>query len=136
MEDLEWTDDEFLTIACEQNRQEDLAANTGGLLLLCDTDAWTTGIWQRRYMGHVTSDVKAEARTDRALYIVTHDEGVDFEQDGTRDGEHLRSAMTAEFIEELTKAQANFIVVRGSKEQRLEQATAAIDQILSSNWWA
>lgn len=49
-----WTSDEFTQIAAEQCRREDAAACQSAGLLICDTDAFATSIWHRRYLGALT----------------------------------------------------------------------------------
>jgi HTH-type transcriptional repressor of NAD biosynthesis genes len=48
MADLRWTDGDFLTIAERQNADEDTAAASGSPVLVCDTDAFATGVWYER----------------------------------------------------------------------------------------
>ena len=57
MDDLVWSDDDFVAIAREQNFLEDHAAAVSGRIVLCDTDAFATALWQERYMGRSTPDV-------------------------------------------------------------------------------
>ncbi len=135
MEELGWTDQEFVTIAREQNRMEELTAqNARGLLLICDTDAWTTQIWQERYTGRSTPLVQAEARRDAALYIVTSPNGVPFVQDGTRDGEELRYEMTQTFINRLNQRTVPYIIAEGTRNQRIDQALDAIHSVYKWEW--
>lgn len=132
MDDLIWTDDDFVDIAREQNRLEDEAAALSGPLLFCDTDSWATVIWQERYMGHRTPEVEALTQhTPRALYILTTDEGVTFEADEVRDGEHLREGMTKRFRECLATQPVPFIELDGRDfDRRVQLAVVAIDQRL------
>jgi len=132
MDDLVWTDEDFVEIAREQNRLEDEAAAQSGPLLICDTDAWATVIWQERYMGHRTPAVETLAQhAPRALYILTTDEGVPFEADEIRDGEHLREGMTKRFRECLEYQSVPFIEVDGRDfDRRVRLAVAAIDELL------
>ena len=132
MDDLIWTDEDFVDIAREQNRLEDEAAALSGPLLLCDTDSWATVIWQERYMGHRTAEVEALSQpTPRALYILTTDDGVAFEADEVRDGEHLREGMTKRFRECLENQSVPFIELDGRDfDRRVQLAVAAIDERL------
>lgn len=122
-----WRSDEFVHIAREQLRREDEAARSANRILICDTDAFATMLWHERYMG-VHSDAVEAIANERChdLYIVTGDE-IPFVQDGLRDGEHIRHVMHQRFIEELTRTHRSFLVVRGSHEQRLLDASRAID---------
>ena len=54
-----WTDADFAMIARRQQRDEDRAALTSGPVLVCDTDALATCIWQERYRGRSTAEVEA-----------------------------------------------------------------------------
>jgi len=132
--DLSWSDDEFEVIARRQNENEDDTARDTGLLLLCDTDSWTTALWQERYLGRSSDAVRALSRTDRALYIVTSPEGVPFEQDGTRDGEELRHEMHRRFVHCLTTEDRRLVEVVGSPEERRETSMRAIDAVVAEGW--
>jgi NadR type nicotinamide-nucleotide adenylyltransferase len=134
--DLEWNADDFADVARHQNADEELAARRGGPVLVCDTDALATTVWQERYTGNVTSEVRNEVARmpPRALYILTRDEGVPFEDDGLRDGEHLRSWMTGRFREVLASQNTPWIEVRGDRVERLRHALEAVDAVLAGGW--
>jgi HTH-type transcriptional regulator, transcriptional repressor of NAD biosynthesis genes len=137
MDDVEWSDKDFIDIVREQNRLEDEAARLGGPLLLCDTDSFASLVWQERYLGRRTADVAAFSQHEpRTLYILTSDEGVDFVQDGVRDGEHLRQQMTQRFRECLAEQSTPWIELSGTDhEARVRAAKAAIDDALQHHPW-
>lgn len=60
------------------------------------------------------------------LYLLTGDE-IPFEQDGLRDGEHIRHWMHERFIEELTKSKRPWKLLVGPLDARLAQAVQMID---------
>jgi len=134
--DLEWDDADFEAVALRQNADEDRAAERGGPILVCDTDALATTVWQERYTGRTTQAVSdiAGAMPPRALYILTDDADVPFQDDGLRDGEHMRRWMTGRFREVLSAGTAPWIEVRGDREQRLRQALDAVDASLAEGW--
>jgi len=134
--DLEWHDEDFALVAHRQTADEDRAARRGGPILVCDTDALATTVWQERYVGAVTPEVQAETAgmPPRSLYILTSDKDVPFEDDGLRDGEHLRSWMTGRFREVLASQDVPWIEVRGDRAERLRHALAAVDAILAAGW--
>ncbi|WP_034272089.1 AAA family ATPase [Actinospica robiniae] len=134
--DLEWLDSDFTDVVVRQTADEDRAARRGGPVLVCDTDALATTVWQERYMGATTPDVEraAAAMPKRALYILTSDEGVPFEDDGLRDGEHIRAWMTGRFREILAAQDIPWIEVTGARDARLHQAIAAVDDMLARGW--
>ena len=134
MDDLVWDDLDFATIASEQTRLENAAAGSGSPLLVCDTDAFTTSVWERRYLGpEGTGSFEASTALlpPRAVYLLTDHVGVPFVQDGTRDGEHLRADMTGWFIEALTRAGHSWVLLTGTLGQRVDLAERVCDQILA-----
>ncbi|WP_426506022.1 AAA family ATPase [Dactylosporangium sp. McL0621] len=133
MEDLVWTREDFVAVAREQNAAEDAAARSGGPILLCDTDSFATSVWEERYLGNASSAVRDTARRP-ALYLLTSDEGVPFEDDGMRDGEHLRAWMTGRFRDELAARGVPWIELTGSYRDRLTRAVKAIDDLLAAGW--
>jgi len=134
MDDLVWGDEDFVAIAREQNWLEDLAAEVAGRLVLCDTDAFATSIWQERYLGHISNEVRELTFAEpRVLYILTSHVGVDFDADEIRDGEHLREWMTDRFREELQARSTPWIELDGrDQQQRLALAVTAIDKVIAS----
>ncbi|MFD1811811.1 AAA family ATPase [Rhodococcus gannanensis] len=131
MDDLVWTGDDFARIAAEQSRLEDDAARRGSPVLICDTDAFATTVWERRYLGECGGHAVAPDR--RALYLLTDHVGVPFVQDGIRDGEHIRADMTGWFEDALTDAGRSWVLLPGSLEERVELAVRVIDQALRLN---
>ncbi|WP_232077287.1 AAA family ATPase [Mycolicibacterium aichiense] len=131
--DLVWTAADFDVIGVEQTRREEgAAAASSSPMLICDTDAFATAIWERRYLG-------AAARTGqpwtqvppRAVYLVTDHEGVPWQDDGMREGDlQIREAMTAWFIEALTSAGHSWVLLTGSLSERLDIAIRTIDALV------
>ncbi|MES2695278.1 MAG: AAA family ATPase [Verrucomicrobiota bacterium] len=124
--DATWRTEEFVTIAQEQTRREDAAARQANRVLICDTNAFATALWHRRYMGRTSAEVAAlgaQCRCD--LYLLTGDE-IPFVQDGLRDGEHLRHEMHCWFVEALQAQAVPWLLLRGSREARLQQAREAV----------
>jgi HTH-type transcriptional regulator, transcriptional repressor of NAD biosynthesis genes len=129
MESLVWETPDFEEIALEQNRREEEAARRGGPVLLCDTDAFATGVWHERYVGRRAPEVEAHASAGtRRFYLLTHPDDVPFVDDGARDGEHLRPWMTARFAERLDAEGFDWAWLRGEREARLERALAQVDE--------
>jgi nicotinamide riboside kinase len=93
-------------------------------------------VWQQRYLGHVSPDVAAFSQhAPRALYILTTHEGVEFVQDGVRDGEHVREDMTDMFRAALAAQGTPWIEVDGvDHDRRVRTAIDAIDAVLAGTW--
>lgn len=134
--DIHWLSSDFSVIAQKQCQLEQIAARHGSPLLVCDTDAFATCIWHERYLGQPSADVEniAANMPPRALYLLTSDEGVPFEDDGLRDGEHLRGWMTARFKTRLAQQAVPWLELKGPREQRCQAALEAVDALMTNAW--
>ncbi|MDV9189999.1 AAA family ATPase [Streptomyces sp. SR27] len=133
--DVTFHSSDFPVIAQRQAELEEEAARDGSPVLFCDTDAFATTIWHERYMGTAstaTGEVAAHGR--QHLWLLTDHRGVDFEDDGLRDGEHLRPWMTARFLTQLAHTGRRTAVLSGPHEERLAAAVAAVDGLLAEGW--
>lgn len=121
-----WEEDDFVHIAQMQCASEDKLAELCREFLICDTDAFATSIWFIRYVGGRSARVEGMADSRRPyLYIVTNID-IPFVQDGTRDGESIREWMHGYFLERLAATHRRFIVVGGTREERVHQAVNAL----------
>ncbi len=127
---VEWTRADFVDIVAQQTTVEETAAAAGGPVLVCDTDAFATPIWERRYLGaaHARLDATDLGRGD--VYLLTHHDGVPFTQDGTRDGAHLRTEMTRQFARALIAHGKPFAVLTGTLDQRVTLAERITEQTM------
>lgn len=138
--DVTWASSDFDEVAEGQDRLEaevvaasfsddDRPPPSTGPLLLCDTDALATAIWHLRYVGSPAPRfLRRAAARPPVLYLLTSHEGVGFDQDGLRDGEHLREEMTGWFREALGEQQVPWIEVTGDRRTRVEVALDAISR--------
>jgi len=126
-----WRSTEFTLIARAQAELELKMACEANRLLICDTDAFATGIWHERYMGSRSSEIETiAAAQSHWLYILT-DNDIPFVQDGLRDGENIRQWMTDRFEEELIQRKLPWMKASGTREQRLNSAIRTIDSLLT-----
>lgn len=129
-EEDRWTEDEFVHIAEEQSRREELAAREANRVLFCDTDAFATSVWFERYMERRSPRVEAVSQSrPYALTFLTGNE-IPFEQDGWRDGEQIRDWMHERFVERLAEANRSYILIRGDHAHRLKETAQRIDELL------
>jgi NadR type nicotinamide-nucleotide adenylyltransferase len=134
--DSDWRTDEFTMIAGEQSRREDAAARRADRVLICDTNAFATILWHRRYMGSHSQAVEEIARRGRCdLYLLTGDD-IPFVQDGLRDGEHIRHQMHGWFEEALATQAAPWHVLRGSNEKRMQEGVRLIRSLFKGSSWS
>ncbi len=125
-----WDEAEFVHIATDQARREDLAAREANKILFCDTDAFATSVWFERYMGSRSSLVEAVSISRRYDLTLLTDVDIPFVQDGYRDGEHIRTWMHGRFIERLNEARRPFVVMSGSVSDRMALAVELVEQIM------
>jgi HTH-type transcriptional repressor of NAD biosynthesis genes len=125
--------EEFEHIAARQCELEDEAARRANRILICDTDAFATSVWHRRYMGARSPEVERIVERHRRpdLYLLT-DIATPFVQDGTRDGERVREWMHRTFEEELTAQGRTFRRVYGPHGERLGRSIGYIEELLAA----
>ncbi len=132
--ELEWTAADFDAVAAEQTRRENQAAVGGSPLVVCDTDAFATSVWERRYLGERARGLQPWATTllpSRDVYLLTSHEGVPWHDDGLREGDLvIRAAMTGWFTAALTAAGHSWVLLTGTLEDRLALATRVTDYAL------
>lgn len=130
-QDQNWTTPEFTHIAEMQSVMEDALALLSNKIVICDTDPFATTLWHMRYMDARARSVEAIADSRHYdLYILTGDE-IPFVQDGLRDGEHIRHWMHNLFMEELQRSGRPYLLVHGTREQRLALAVSVIDSLFT-----
>lgn len=130
-----WHTDEFTVIATEQTRHEDEAACSANRVLVCDTNAFATTLWHRRYLGYDSSAVAEIAAAGRCdLYLLTGDE-IPFVQDGLRDGEAIRHQMHDWFVAALANQTVPWCLLRGSRDERLSASVQAVRQLFGQSEW-
>lgn len=126
-----WSDEEFVQIANEQQRRENLAARTANKVLFCDTNAFATGMWHERYLQRRHAGVDAVGVRDVAhLYLLTEPD-FPFVQDGFRDGEKIRDWMHLRFADALARTGVPVVRLHGAHAARLSAACGAIDDLLA-----
>ena len=126
-----WVTEEFEHIAKTQCERENEAAGRSNRILICDTDAFATSIWHRRYFCEASHAVDAIAAQHRKpdLYLLT-DINTPFVQDGTRDGEHIREWMHQMFVTLLTETGRSFKLLDGNFDDRLQKAIHHIEKLI------
>jgi NadR type nicotinamide-nucleotide adenylyltransferase len=134
LDELTWTPADFDAIAAEQTRRENDAAAAGSPLVVCDTDALATSVWERRYLGERARGPQpwATALLPRHdVYLLTSHEGVPWHDDGLREGDlAIRAAMTGWFMTTLTAAGQSWVLLTGSIDERLNLAVRVTDAVL------
>ena len=131
--EVTWTNQDFYNIGRLQQQYENTLASRSNGVIVCDTNATATELWQRRYLGTTTPEMKSIAKRDIAhLYIITGDE-IPFTQDGIRDGQHIRSQMHRWFIRRIKQSGVPYIIATGTPAQRLAMASKEARRIIQDS---
>lgn len=130
--DMVWTAADFDLIGPEQTRREEAAARIGSPILICDTDALATTVWERRYLGAASRTGQPWADVPpRAVYLLTDHRGVPWDDDGMREGDlNVRASMTEWFADTLTAAGQSWVLLTGDLDDRVSLAIRTIDPLL------
>ena len=132
---IEWGPADFDLVAREQTQREETAAGIGAPVLVCDTDAFATMIWERRYLGDAARPARSWATTElprRDVYLLTSHEGVPWHDDGLREGDlAIRAAMTDWFADALTQAGHSWVLLTGDLGERVALAVRVVDYLLA-----
>lgn len=125
-----WTSAEFTQIARIQCWYEDCLAGSADRILLCDTDAFTTAVFHQIYLGKPTHafDELLERRYD--LFLVC---GLDvpWRHDGVRAFEEQRRWMHERYVERARTSGSPWLLLEGSREERLRESRHAVDALLN-----
>jgi len=108
------------------------AAERAAPLLLQDTDLLSTAIYCAHYYGKCPiwiTDAASARRPD--LYLLL-DIDIPWSPDVQRDRGHLRNEMQGLFREAVEQSGVPFVVISGDRDERFNDARAAIDDLLSS----
>ncbi|MEE1752410.1 AAA family ATPase [Streptomyces sp. SP18CS02] len=135
-DEVAFRSEEFPLIARRQRDLEEAAARAGSPVVFCDTDAFATTVWHERYLGASHPEVEAIAERGRVqhLWLLTDHRDVPFEDDGLRDGEHLRPWMTDRFADRLVATGRRTVRLTGPHERRLATAVDAVEALLGEGW--
>jgi HTH-type transcriptional repressor of NAD biosynthesis genes len=136
LDEIAWDSGDFDIVGREQTRTENEAAcSSTAPLIVCDTDAFATSVWERRYLGDAARDLQPWAASElpfHDLYLLTSHEGVPWHDDGLREGDlETRAAMTGWFAAALTRAGHSWVLLTGSAEDRLRLAIRSVDLALA-----
>jgi HTH-type transcriptional repressor of NAD biosynthesis genes len=126
--DAPWTSDEFTHIARIQCWYEDSLAAAARRLLFCDTDAFTTALFHEVYLGEPTHAFDDLVARSYDLYLVC---GLDvpWRHDGIREFEEQRHWMHDRYLERARASGSPWLLVEGSREQRLHDSGPAVDRL-------
>jgi NadR type nicotinamide-nucleotide adenylyltransferase len=122
---------DLLPIAAGQMKIENEAAKNEAKLLFCDTDLLTTKVYSEAYYDGWCPPLleKYALRNKYDLYLLTYID-TPWQADDLRDRPERREEMFQHFQNALEDNNRPYIVLKGSVEERMAQATKAINQLL------
>jgi HTH-type transcriptional repressor of NAD biosynthesis genes len=125
--------EDLLPIARGQMKLENELAKKADKLLICDTDLLVTKIYSEEYYGgYIHPELEKAALNNKYdLYLLTYID-TPWEEDDLRDRPDQRLEMFNAFENALKKYNRPYIVLKGDKKKRLEDAVLEINKILKS----
>ncbi len=126
--------EDLLPIARGQMRLENELTAGANRLLVCDTDLLETKVYSEAYyLGYCDPELEKHALENHYdLYFLTYID-VPWEKDDLRDRPDQRLEMFEYFRAALEENQRRFVILKGSREQRLKTAIFHIDKLLTMN---
>ena len=131
--DRDYSQYDLTTIALAQYRQEQYRLNEKEELIICDTSLLVIKIWsQFKYKSVHPSIISLLSNSLPDLYILPHFD-IPYEYDPLRENPKDRKELFQLYRSELDKMKIPWIIVKGSPEERMEEAQKAIDSLLAKS---
>ncbi|MEL0454992.1 ATP-binding protein [Flavobacteriaceae bacterium SZ-1-7] len=123
--------EDLLPIAIGQMKFENELAKKTDTILICDTDLLETKVYSEAFYGGNCDPMLKKYALENTydLYFLTYIDSP-WEADDLRDRPEQRMEMFKAFEDELIKYNRPFILLKGSKKERLEMAVKHIDKLL------
>lgn len=123
-------ENEIIAIGKRQHQYIQEKSRQANKLLFCDTDAITTQIYARHYLGKTPDEIYTlEKHTTYDLYFLL-DIDTPWVADPLRDQGHRRKEMMDIFRTELDIRGIDYVLVSGSFEEREKKVKEVVDEII------
>lgn len=129
--DNKYVESDMLTIAETQVRMEAVAMRQAIRdsidVVFCDTTPMVTEFYAKHWYGK--ADERIAVLANEATYDLTVlcANDIPYDDDGTRNGVEFGNAQQAEYVAKLLAGGRPWVLVRGSKQQRVEKVAAIIE---------
>lgn len=126
----DFTVDDIIRIGKAQTERVNDLVKKANKILFCDTDLITTEIYSRHYLGvipDVLYELERQITYDRYFFF---DIDTAWIEDGLRDLGHRREEMKKIFLDELHKRSIDYVLVRGSQDERDLIIQAEINRLI------
>ena len=126
--------EDLLPIAEGQMQLENKLAKKTDTVLICDTDLLETKVYSEAYYLGTCDPIleKYALQNTYDLYFLTYID-VPWEMDDLRDKPNEREHMFKAFEDALIKYKRPYVLLKGSKKERLQTAINHIDNLLNKN---
>ncbi len=124
---------DIIPIAEGQMRLENELAQKTDSVLICDTDLLETKVYSEEYYSDTCDPILERYALENTydLYFLTYIDSP-WEEDDLRDRPDERKQMFEAFESALIKHNRPFVLLKGNKNERLEEAVKHIDRLLKS----
>ena len=124
-----WTTADFVAIAQRKVELEDLGARRANRLLICDTDAETTGLWHEVYLGQRAAEVDVIGEACQFDLTLVADDNIPWVQDGFRHSAQARAEQQQKIIDRLEARCLPYFLISGDRRARVKQAAQIIEKV-------
>jgi len=123
--------EDLLPIAIGQMKLENKLAEKTNTVLICDTDLLETKVYSEAYYIGSCDPILEKYALENTydLYFLTYID-TPWEADDLRDKPNERITMFKAFEQELIKQNRPYVLLKGSKKERLNEAVKHIDKLL------
>jgi HTH-type transcriptional repressor of NAD biosynthesis genes len=123
--------DAFPTFVRGQAASEAALARQANRVLICDSDALTTMLYRRLYVGDCPDYLSDAVERERYDLYLLADCDTPFVDDPQRNHPHARGWFFNQCVEWLGRRSAPFVVLRGGWDVRFEAARAAVEALIA-----
>jgi NadR type nicotinamide-nucleotide adenylyltransferase len=125
-----YVEDDLVDIAKGQLDRQEQVKNESKDLVFFDTDLLVMKIWSEFKYGRVNPYIETQWELNMSdFYILTYFD-IPYEEDPLRENPEQRPALFDIYKAALKQAGASYVVVKGDRAKRLQQAVSAINNIL------
>ena len=127
------TQSDLLPIAVGQMRLENELAQKTNSVLVCDTDLLETKVYSEEYYEGICDPLLEKYATKNTydMYFLTYID-TPWEKDDLRDKPNEREEMFLAFKKSLIDNNRPFVLLKGSKRERLQKAVEVIDKLMKN----
>lgn len=125
--------EDIVHIAQSQLELEQSSQLTSNKILFCDTNLLVSKIWAQHVFHTVPAFISEHWKPSDYVLHLLMDVDLPWQPDPLREHPHLRTFLFNKYEEELKKADANYIIIKGMGNERLNAAVNVINEIIPPN---